>query len=361
MSNKLFQGFISQMRDSVDRIVGVLDENGTVVACTVNDKIGTDLSVVADEMSYSFEPYISDGYTYKPKGTHARIEFIVFVSGEDAQALSIASIVVSALSNMKELYDEKYDKANFVKNMLLENFLVGDVYTKSKELRFDTEAERVVYLVRFESQNYVVPFDIVKNLVPDRVHDYVISISDEEVVVVKELRSAQDKRNIMKFAEMIIDTAQSEFLLKPVVGIGTIAKNVKELPLAYQNAKTALDIGTIFEPQKSVLNYENLGIGRLLYQLPVTLCDMFLKEVFKSGSLASLDQEILNTILAFFDNNLNVSETSRKLFIHRNTLVYRLDKIKKLTGLDLREFDNAITFKVALMVDKYVNSNPEMF
>ena len=123
----------------------------------------------------------------------------------------------------------------------------------------------------------------------------------------------------------------------------------------------AIEVGKVFENDKMIVHYDNLGIGRLIYQLPTTLCEMYLNEVFKKNSIDSLDQETLYTINKFFENNLNVSETSRKLFVHRNTLVYRLEKIKKLTGLDLREFDHAIVFKVALMVKKYLSSRDDDF
>ena len=159
----------------------------------------------------------------------------------------------------------------------------------------------------------------------------------------------------------IADTLCTEFYTKVAIGISTAVDNIKDLARAYKEAQIALDVGKVFENEKSVVSYENLGIGRLIYQLPTTLCEMFLQEVFKKGSLESLDRETLMTIQCFFENNLNVSETSRKLFVHRNTLVYRLEKIRKLTGLDLREFEHAITFKVALMVKKYLSSKPGKF
>ena len=147
-----------------------------------------------------------------------------------------------------------------------------------------------------------------------------------------------------------------EILLCVFVGIGTLALHLRDLAKSYKEAQIAIEVGKVFDTERYVINYENLGIGRLIYQLPTTLCEMFLQEVFKKNPIDALDQETLFTIYKFFENNLNVSETARKLFVHRNTLVYRLEKIKKLTGLDLREFDDAITFKVALMVKKYLAS-----
>ena len=206
-----------------------------------------------------------------------------------------------------------------------------------------------------------MPYDIIQNMFPDKTRDYIISVGETDIVLVKELKNGADSKAIDAIARSIVDSVQSEFYLKCIVGIGTVVTSVKELARSYKDAQVALEVGRVFDTEQTCINYENLGIGRLIYQLPTTLCEMFLQEVFKRGSLESLDRETLLTIHAFFDNNLNVSETSRKLFVHRNTLVYRLEKIKKLTGLDLREFDHAITFKVALMVKKYLVSKPNMY
>ncbi|MDD4124469.1 MAG: helix-turn-helix domain-containing protein [Eubacteriales bacterium] len=361
MSNKLFQGLIYQMKDSTDRMIGVVDDKGAVVACSSLSHIGEIKNDIIEEISYTFDTISLNGYTYKAIGSHTRAEYIVFAEGTDEVSKSLASIISVSLTNLKTLYDEKYDKANFIKNIILDNILPGDIYIKAKELRFDSEINRVVYLIRFLNKGDVVPFDVIQNLFPDKSRDYIISVSESDIVLVKELKTAAENKSIDTYAKSIADTASGEFYYRTVIGIGSVVQSIKELARSYKDAQVALEVGKVFGSEKSIINYENLGIGRLIYQLPTTLCEMFLQEVFKRGSLESLDRETLMTIQAFFDNNLNVSETSRKLFVHRNTLVYRLEKIKKLTGLDLREFDHAITFKVALMVKKYVASKPTMY
>ena len=201
-------------------------------------------------------------------------------------------------------------------------------------------------------------FRSIQNFFPDKTKDLVIDINEKDIALVKEVRPNVDSKDLEKLARSICDTLSTEFYCNAVVGIGTRVTGIKDLAHSFKEAQVALEVGKVFDTEKSIISYENLGIARLIYQLPTTLCDMFLKEVFKRGSIDSLDQETLFTIQKFFENNLNVSETSRKLFVHRNTLVYRLEKIKKLTGLDLREFDDAIVFKVALMVNKYLDSSP---
>jgi len=358
MSNRLFQGVIHQMRDAVDRVFGVIDDNGVIIACSELVKIGEMRQGVREELAYTSDAVTSGGYTYKPIGTGSKWEYIVFIEGEDKTAEKTATILSVSLSNIKNLYDEKYDKSSFIKNIILDNILPSDIYIKSKELRFNAEETRVVFLIKFHSKSEVLSFDMVQNIFPDKNKDYVISTGEQDIVLVKEIKPNTDIREIEKVAKSIADTLNSEFYVKVSIGIGTVVDNIKDLARSYKEAQVALEVGKVFDTEKNIISYENLGIGRLIYQLPTTLCEMFLQEVFKNGSLDSLDRETLMTIQCFFENNLNVSETSRKLFVHRNTLVYRLEKIRKLTGLDLREFDHAITFKVALMVKRYLTTKP---
>ncbi len=361
MSNRLFQGVIHQMHNAVDRVIGVIDEAGIVIACSELAKIGELRARAKEEMLYTTETMVVDGYTYQPIGSGAKIEFMVFVEGEDKLADKYASILAISLSNIKSFYDEKCDKSSFIKNIIMDNILPSDIYAKSKELHFDGNDHRVVFLVRFYSRTEIMPFEILQNMFPDKSRDYVIATGDQDIVVVKGIADDVDLVETEKIAQSISDTLSSEFYCRVGIGIGTIVDNIKDLARSYKEAQIAIEVGKVFETEKEIVSYENLGIGRLIYQLPTTLCEIFLTEVFKHGSIETLDKETLQTIQVFFENNLNVSETSRKLFVHRNTLVYRLDKIKKITGLDLRQFDHAITFKVALMVRRYLTAKPIKF
>ena len=356
MSNRLFQGVIYQMKDAFDRVIGVIDENGVVISCSDLGKMGNVRQGIREELSFSNDFVARDGYTYRYMGVGQKCEYIVFIEGEDKLAEKMSKMLAVSLGNIKSLYDEKYDKGSFIKNIILDNILPSDIYIKSKELHFSSDESRIVFLIKFFGKTDVMPFEMLQNMFPDKSRDYVISVGEHDIVLVKELKPDTDMREIERIAVNIADTISTEFYTKVAIGISTIVDNIKELAKAYQEAQVALEVGKVFETEKNIISYENLGIGRLIYQLPTTLCEMFLQEVFKKGSLESLDRETLMTIQCFFENNLNVSETSRKLFVHRNTLVYRLEKIRKLTGLDLREFEHAITFKVALMVRKYLDS-----
>lgn len=349
------------MKTAVDRVIGVLDENGVIVACSELVKIGEVRQGIRDELTYSSGHIVSGGYTYRPITVGTKTEYIVFMEGEDKMAEKMSKLLAVSLSNIKNLYDEKYDKGSFIKNIILDNILQSDIYIKSKELHFNSDELRIVFLIKFSGKTDIMPFEMLQNMFPDKSKDYVISVGEHDIVLVKDIKQGTDAKDIEKIATNIYDTLSSEFYTKVNIGVSSIVDNLKDLARAYKEAQVALEVGKVFETEKNIISYENLGIGRLIYQLPTTLCEMFLQEVFKKGSLESLDRETLMTIQCFFENNLNVSETSRKLFVHRNTLVYRLEKIRKITGLDLREFEHAITFKVALMVRKYLSSKPAKY
>ena len=361
MSNRLFQGIIHQMKDAVDRTIGVIDETSIVIACSDLGKIGEVDESVNSETLISGVPFVANGVSYKSFGSANRAEYAVFVQGADDYAQKCAQLLAVSLTNIKQYYDEKYDRSNFIKNVIMDNILPGDIYLKARELHFNSDVLRVCLLIRITSKTEVSALDVIQNLFPDKSKDFVININETEITLVKEIAESTDSKDLEKLASSIADTLSSEFYTHSVIGIGTAVTGIKDLARSFKEAQVALEVGKVFDTERNIISYDNLGIARLIYQLPTTLCDMFLKEVFKRGSIETLDQETLFTIQKFFENNLNVSETSRKLFVHRNTLVYRLEKIKKLTGLDLREFEDAIVFKVALMVKKYLTASPTKY
>lgn len=357
MSSRLFQGIIHQMKEAVDRTIGIVDENSVIIACSELGRIGEALDVhfVPSANNDAFQ---KGGMTFKAIGNAQHPEYLLFVDGTDPQAAKYAAILSVSLSNIKFYYDEKYDRSNFIKNVILDNILPGDIYLKARELHFASDVARAVLLIRVTTSNEVSIFDIISKLFPDRTKDFIINISESDIALVKEVKPDISAKDLETLAGSIADTLSGEFYTHAVIGIGSAVEGLKDIARSFKEAQVALEVGKVFDNEKTIIRYENLGIARLIYQLPTTLCETFLHEVFKRGSIESLDQETLFTIQKFFENNLNVSETSRKLFVHRNTLVYRLEKIKKITGLDLREFDHAIVFKIALMVKKYLKANP---
>ncbi len=358
MSNSVFQSVIVQLKDATDRMLGVIDAEGCVVSCTDISLLGERWPDASLKVSSSFDSTVIFGQkTFKAiMGGSNFLEYAVFCSGEDEIARGYCTMAYVALNDAKVFYEEKHDRGTFVKNIIMDNILPGDIYIRAKELHFTTDCPRAVFLVRQLGHGDVATVDVLSSMFQDRLQDFVLSINEMDVAVIKQISPTTTVEELESIAQSIENTLKNQLFIKTVIGIGTVSEHLRELADSYKEAQTAIDVGKVFDTEKSIINYENLGIGRLIYQLPTTLCEIFLSEVFKKNSIDSLDQETLFTINKFFENNLNVSETSRKLFVHRNTLVYRLEKIKKITGLDLRQFDHAIIFKVALMVRKYLSS-----
>ena len=358
MSSRVFQSVIIQMKDATDRCIGVVDDQGFVIACSELSMIGSRLDDMLPAMGEEREQLFSSNVrTYKLLGAAgSRFDYAVFVSGHDEAARSICILAAVAMSEARINYEEKHNKATFVKNIISDNILPGDVYVRAKELHFVTDVPRVVFLIRQVDSTDVAALEVVQNLFPDRQRDFVLSVTETDIVVIRELTDEPGADDVNKLAVQIENAVKSELGVKTVIGIGSTAYHLRELADRYKEAQVAIEVGKVFDTEKTIINYENLGIGRIIYQLPTTLCEMFLSEVFKKNPIETLDDDTIETINKFFENNLNVSETSRKLYVRRNTLVYRLEEIEKLTGLDLREFDHAIVFKVAMMVKKYLDS-----
>ena len=358
MSNSVFQSVVLQLKETTDRVFGVIDSDGCVISCTDVGLLGERWPEAALRVAAVPETVVA--YNQKSfrciMNNNGVMEYAAFCAGDDDAAKLCCNLAYIALNDAKNFYEEKHDRGTFVKNIIMDNILPSDIYMRAKELHFATDAPRVVFLIRQVGHSDVAAVDVLSNMFPDKMQDFVLSINETDVAVVKQVDAEVSADELEKLAHAMEDKLKSELYIKTVIGIGTVANHLRELADVYKEAQTAIEVGKVFDTEKTVSNYENLGIGRLIYQLPTTLCDIFLIEVFKKNSIDSLDQETLFTINKFFENNLNVSETSRKLFVHRNTLVYRLEKIKKLTGLDLRQFDHAIVFKVALMVRKYLSS-----
>ena len=359
MSSRVFQSVIVQMKEATDRMIGVIDADSTVISCSDTSRIGEKWPEAVIKLNSAPDSIVVvDKKTFKPLVSwSAYFDYAVFAEGDDEIAKSLCVMAYVALNGAKTYYEEKHDKGSFIKNIISDNILISDIYMRAKELHVPVEVSRGVFVVRpIDERLESVPMDVIQGLFPDRQNDFVLSVGESDVALIHQLPDNADGRDLDKVAQSIGEALKVDGESTVFVGVGTVATHLRDLAKSYKEAQIAIEVGKVFDTERYIVNYENLGIGRLIYQLPTTLCEMFLQEVFKKNPIDSLDKETLFTINKFFENNLVLSETARKLFVHRNTLVYRLEKIKKLTGLDLREFDDAITFKVALMVKKYLAS-----
>ena len=355
ISNQILQSTIDGLKNIIRRELSVAEREGKIVATTEESMVNTVIENADICIQSPAENQFVQGYQYFKVFDNGSPEYIVMINGEDEEAYRIGKITAFQIQNLLVAYKERFDGDNFIKNLLLDNLLLVDIYSRAKKLRIENNVPRVVFLIETEIDKEFNVVEIVRSIFPTKQKDFVTAVDEKSIILVKELKEKDSKEEIDQISKHIYDTLSAEAMTSVYVAIGTVVNDLKNVSASYKEAKMALEVGKIFEENKKIVNYEQLGIGRLIYQLPAPLCKMFINEVLHGLSMDQFDEETLTTVNKFFENNLNVSETSRQLYIHRNTLVYRLDKLQKMTGLDLRNFDDAIIFKIMLMVSKYMH------
>ena len=354
ISNQILQDTIEGIKTITRIDLCVMDTEGKVLASTLRDAEEYEKAVLAF-VSSPAESQVLQGYQFFKVFDDNQLEYVILAKGEADDVYMIGKIVAFQVQNLLVAYKERFDKDNFIKNLLLDNLLLVDIYNRAKKLHIDTDIRRVVFIIETKTEKDNNALETVRNIFSAKSKDFITAVDEKNIILVKEVKANETYDDLNKTAKVIVDMLNTEAMSTVHVAYGTIVNEIKEVSRSYKEAKMALDVGKIFYSDKKVMAYSNLGIGRLIYQLPLPLCKMFIKEIFDDNTPDNFDEETLTTINKFFENNLNVSETSRQLYIHRNTLVYRLDKLQKSTGLDLRVFEDAITFRIALMVVKYMN------
>ena len=357
MYNKQLQNLVHQVRDVVKAEFGVMDEAGMIIACSDEKRIGQSHPLAFKALYMEEDSIIEGGAAFLKICSGSRLEFVAFIESDQSENLSYLSLISINIKNIKAHYSERFDKSVFLKNLLTGDFLESDALMRLKDLHLPCNALRVVILIRTDKTKDIMVADVIQDMFPSKSKDFVITLDNENTALIKELKTA-DQKDIDKLTGTILDMLNTE-LISVYIGVGTVIDNILDLNKSFREAQTALMVGKIFENSKYIINYNKLGIGRLIYHVPVDFCDLFLKEIFRNETFESLDAETMFTIQKFFEYNLNVSEASRQLYIHRNTLIYRLDKIQKITGLDLRKFDDAIIFKIAMLVKKYLDDKKD--
>ncbi len=278
----------------------------------------------------------------------------VLASEKSDNAQVCARLVAAQIRNLTVAYRDKVDRDSFFQNILLDNLLPVDIFKRAAKLHIDTAQRRCVFVIEPVTAKENNLIEMVRELFYSEAGDHVTAVDENRVIVIRALEEGDGEEELLETAEMLVDMAGSEALSDVRVSYGTISEDIKSVSKSYKEARMALEVSKIFYPLKRTIEYGNLGVGRLIYQLPVNLCQLFIKEIFGEKVPEEIDEEMLTTVNKFFENSLNVSETSRQLFIHRNTLIYRIEKLQKVTGLDIRVFDDALTLKIALMVVNYM-------
>jgi len=355
VSNQVLQNTIDGIRDISHLELCVMDADGREVVSTspVFAEAGGSIPEFAKSPADS---QAAGPFQFFKVFDERSLEYIVVVRGESDNSLLVGRMAAFQVQGLVGAFKEHYDKDSFMKNLLLDNLLLVDIYEKAKKLRIRANTPRVVLLIEAEhsSGRERDALAVMQEYIGSSAPDFVTAVDEDNVVIVRDLSLSAKEEDIEAFAENVLGALSEAGIVQARIAFGTVVNELKDLSHSYKEAKMALDVSRIFYEDRKVIAYDQLGIGRLIYQLPIPLCRMFIKEIFKDKSPDEFDEETLTTINKFFENNLNVSETSRQLFIHRNTLVYRLDKLLKSTGLDLRVFEDAITFKIALMVVRYM-------
>lgn len=353
ISNQILQNTIDGLKGITRIDLCIIDVEGKVLAATFQDAEKYVEPAQAFVESPADSQVVNGCQFFKVFDEH-QLEYILLANGDSDDVYMVGKIASFQIQNLLVAYKERFDKDNFIKNLLLDNLLLVDIYNRAKKLHIETEVRRVVFIVETNREKDGNELEKIRSLFGGKSKDFVTAVDEKNIIVVKEVADNEGYEELGKTAEVIVNLFRPDADTDVHVAYGTIVNEIKEVSRSYKEARMALDVGKIFFEERDVIAYSTLGIGRLIYQLPIPLCKMFIKEIFDGKSPDDFDEETLTTINKFFENSLNVSETSRQLYIHRNTLVYRLDKLQKYTGLDLRVFEDAITFKIALMVVKYM-------
>ena len=353
ISNQILQSTIDGLKSISRTELGICDTEGKMLASTFPDDYRYEDAVVSFVASPAASQVIS-GYQFFKVFDEHQLEYILLAKGDNDDTYMMGKLAAFQIENLLVAYKERFDKDNFIKNLLLDNLLLVDIYNRSKKLHIETNTKRVVYIIETKTQRDINSLENIRALFTNKARDFVTAVDEKDIILVKEVKDNYTYDELDKVAKLIIDELAAMGMNKVNIAYGTVINEIKEVSRSYKEARMALDVGKIFYSGENIVAYARLGIGRLIYQLPIPLCKMFIREVFENKSPDDFDEETIVTIHKFFENSLNVSETSRQLYIHRNTLVYRLDKLQKITGLDLRVFEDAITFKIALMVVKYM-------
>lgn len=354
ISNQVLQTTIDGLKNITRIDICVMDTEGKSLATTI-DNVEEYENAVMTFVDSPADSQVLQGYQFFKVFDDHQLEYVILAKGDSDDVYMVGKLASFQIQNLLVAYKERYDKDNFIKNLLLDNLLLVDIYNRAKKLHIETQVKRVVFLIETKHEKDANALETVKGLYASKTTDFITQVDEKNIILVKEVKSGETYEDMERTAKVLVDMLNTEAMTTVHVSYGTMVSEIKDVSRSYKEAKMALDVGKIFYSDRNVIAYSSLGIGRLIYQLPMPLCKMFIKEIFGENTPDEFDEETIATINKFFENSLNVSETSRQLYIHRNTLVYRLDKLQKGTGLDLRIFDDAITFKIALMVVKYMN------
>ncbi len=350
--NKIIQESIEELSQITRVDLRVVDSEGYTVATTNGEETISPETIREFIDSPADSQNLSDRHLFRVT-RNDELVYVVIAKGSSEESYTTGRIAAGQIRTLMNAFEDKFDRNSFFQNLILDNMLLVDIHNRAVKLHITNEQKRCVFYIEVESLAGGA-MEMMKGLFSAASGDAVTSVDEKSIILIKSLAEDEGYPFLEQVAHTIEDMMNTEAMASVHIAYGTIVDDLKDVSKSYKEARMALDVGRIFYREKRIVAYSTLGIGRLIYQLPVNLCEMFMKEIFGDDIPDDLDEETLTTINRFFENNLNVSETSRQLYVHRNTLVYRIEKLQKSTGLDIRVFDDAMTLKIALMVVNYM-------
>ncbi|MBR6382294.1 MAG: helix-turn-helix domain-containing protein [Lachnospiraceae bacterium] len=353
ITNQVILHMLEELKAITRADLAVYDESGNVLARTVPDLVSREL--ITDFAASPADSQVVGGIHLLRVAADTDLPYFLAVGGGTMDPYLVGRIAASELSALITAYKDRYDRSHFFQNLLLDNLLRVDIYNQAKKLHLSESQPRIVYLIEVKNDEEDMASQLLREIYGSRGRDVVTSIDEDTIILIRELTEDTSPEAIEDHAHSIVSAINTEAMLSARVAYGSLAPQITDLSKSYKEARMALEVGRIFYAERTVNAYASLGIGRLIYQLPESLCEAFLHEIFGPEMPKELDEDTRSTLKKFFENNLNVSETARQLFVHRNTLVYKIDKVQKATGLDLRNFDDALTYQIAMMVESYLN------
>ena len=353
ISNHKIQTALDEIKEISKIDLALYSDKGKMVAATFEPEGDMEHAVLSFADSMADSQMVAGCHFFKVI-VEGELEYVLLTYSQAEDAYMVGRLAVCQIRNLVSTYMEQFDRNNFMQNILLGNMLVVDMYNKAQKLHIE-QTQRVVFVIEVEGKKDATVMELVKNLFVTRAKDFVTEVDEQSIILIKDTKEMDSEENLRALASMIVDNIHAEAMVRVRVGYGNRVNNLQDIAKSYQEAKMALEVGHIFYAEKETIAYSCLGIGRLIYQLPMSLCEMFIQEVFGDEVPDIFNEETTTTIQKFFENNLNISETARQLYVHRNTLVYRLERLQKIIGLDIRKFDDAMTFRIAMMVLAHMN------
>lgn len=349
MQNK-YAGYVGKMRGRVPYVFGVVDENGTVLACSLTTETGTHREITPKGSRFE-----QDGRVYQAFQESPDVRRFVFVDSAGKDAPVYASILAGALEAMMQTQEPETDRGSFIRRAALGQMERSDIYEEAGKLQISRTKPRCAMVVHGAGIPAGRLYDIVELLMVDRTCDFIFMTERGDAAVVREIPENTGLDGMVNFADAAIKTAARRYRAELQAGIGPVFTDIGEIQGAFSQAGTALRACFAYDPVKSLVRSDQMGIAGM----PAHMCrqdlESCLSEMTAGRQLCLKDPEMLQTIRCFLANDLSVAKTSRRLFINRSTLVYRLERFEKKSGYDLRKLGDAMTVKMILMVKNCLN------